>query len=235
MTNRRRWTEKEEEYLREFALDPRRRSISEVARNLKRTKNSINQKLSNMRKKEELNLLHKAQWTEEDDDYLVMFSESPDKDEIKDVAQFLGRTEDAVVSRLVILRKDNKYVGYLKRKWTPEEDKIITHSKGNVTYKELAEKLNRTEAAIMLRVQNLGIANKITHPEKLKGLDFKIREMAENGHTRREIADETGLEYKVIKNYLLRNKIKCRYADHKVNEHQRKIMSNIMRHATRRY
>ncbi|MFL2076405.1 hypothetical protein [Marinilactibacillus psychrotolerans] len=174
-------------------------------------------------------------WTQEDDDYLESLSIDPEGEKLQSVADFLGRSRNSVVSRLVNMRKIHKHVGYLERKWTDREDSILINSKRNMSYKEIGELLNRTEAAVTFRAQRIGITKSITSAESLKKLEGTIRKLAEEGYTRREIAEKLNLDYMVIKAFVYNHKIKCRSAYKGPTEETKKNHQEFMSKAYRRY
>lgn len=175
-------------------------------------------------------------WTEDEENYLIAFSQDPDGDTIKSVAKFLGRTEKSVRIKLSRLRKQNPYVGYLEREWTEKEiAKLKVMHRQRISYKEIGKQLGRTEASIQSKIIGLGLSKRILHPSVLKQLEGEIRRLAKEGYTRQEIANIVGLEYKTIKYFILEHNIDCKKADRVPAAKQRQYHSDFMRNATRRY
>lgn len=173
-------------------------------------------------------------WTQEDDDYLESLSIDPEGEKLQSVADFLGRSRNSVVSRLVNMRKIHKHVGYLERKWTDREDSLLINSKRNMSYKEIGELLNRTEAAVTFRAQRIGITKSITPASKLKELEGTIKELAAQGYTRREIAERVNLDYVVIKTFIYNRGIECANAPKRPTKETKKNHQDFMSNATRR-
>lgn len=146
-------------------------------------------------------------WTEEEMDILTSFSNDPEGDTIDSIAEYLGRSKDSVNGKLYHMRRQNKYVARIEKRWSKQEDEMLINTKGKLKYEELGKVLNRSKSAVTHRAINLGISkNKICFSE----IGKSIKKMAAGGYTRKEIAEELSLEYAQVRGYIYRNKIECK-------------------------
>lgn len=143
-------------------------------------------------------------WTEDDDIYLEYFAYDGDAP-IKDAAEFLNRTKAATVYRLVNLRRKNKDVPYIKKKWTQKEDEFLKNNYLVMNNLQLAERLNRTPAAVSLRKSMLGL--KTIKP--IAAHRARIIEMARLGYYQPEIAKELNINVDSLRKFLIDNEIDC--------------------------
>ncbi|GBD74088.1 hypothetical protein TEHN7126_2343 [Tetragenococcus halophilus subsp. halophilus] len=173
-------------------------------------------------------------WTEEETDYLIGYSIDPEGEKIKDIANFLNRSEDAVKNKLKRLRKKETYVGYVQRRWTSKEKDILKEAINHMNYREIASVLGRSENSIMLYVQYMGLAKQTTSQKTLENLKPKIVNLAKQGYTRREISEKVGLPYTVIKNFIWSRKIKCLDVSNHRTKEQKEKHRNFMTAANRR-
>lgn len=143
-------------------------------------------------------------WTEDDDIYLEYFAYDGDAP-IKDAAEFLNRTKAATVCRLVNLRKNNKDVHYIKKKWSLKEDEFLKNNYSNMNNLQLSERLNRTPAAVSIRKSTLGL--KVIKPIAIHR--EKIIEMSKQGYYRTQIAKELNINVDSLRKFLIDNEIDC--------------------------
>lgn len=175
-------------------------------------------------------------WSEDEIDFLVSFSQNPEGDSIKDAAKFLGRSYDAVKNKLSKLRKAEPYVGYLEKRFTDKEVRIIRSAlSSGYTHKEIGKIIGVDEISIRNKISHLGLTKEITPTSLLKSLEPQIRQMADTGYTRKEIAEKVGLKYSVIKVFIYSKKIECRNESREKSAKQKEAHRKFMRCATRRY
>lgn len=228
---RRKWTEEEVQKLVELLERPGIKTMELFSEKLGRSQSSIYSKLTELRQKDNA-LPFIRNYTEDQEDYLNSFSNDPEDDSVNDAASFLGKSYDSIDSKLGRMRKNSRFTGYLKRRWTESEDNKIRFSRGKLTYKELSEILERTEGAVSQRARFLGIAGK---NNDFSELGETIRKLAAEGYTRKEIAEKTNTDYTAIHNYIYRNGINCKKSDREKTAEQKREHSNFMKRATRRY
>ncbi|ELU5198370.1 hypothetical protein SB888_000432 [Listeria monocytogenes] len=144
-------------------------------------------------------------WTEDDDIYLEYFVYEND-DNIGKAAEFLGRTKEAVLNRLVKLRKRDSSVAYIRRPWTKKEDELLKNNYIIMSNDQFAERLRRTKASVSGRKVLLGLTNKHMSKED----DKMIRHLGNQGYTIKEISAEMNLSYCLVKNYIRSHKINYR-------------------------
>lgn len=173
-------------------------------------------------------------WTNEEVDYLISYSIDPDNEKIRDVAIFLNRSEASIKNKLKRLRKEKEYTRYVQRRWTPKEQTILKEAVHYMTYKEISGILGRTENSVMLRAQRLGLSKKVTSKEIIEVMERKVRILAKKGYTRREISEEVGVPYIVIKNFIHNRRIECSDASKIKTKEQRERHNNFIKIATRR-
>lgn len=144
-------------------------------------------------------------WTEDDDIYLEYFAYQGDSS-IQEAAEFLNRSKAAVVARLQHLRKKDKNVRCLKRKWTNKEDAFLKRNYFLMKNAELAESLDRSKAAVDQRKAVLGL--RVIKPISIH--KEKIIELINKGYYRPEVAKELDINVDSLRHFLIINNIKCR-------------------------
>ena len=175
-------------------------------------------------------------WSEDEIDFLVSFSQDPEGESIKDIAEFLGRSCDAVKNKLSRLRKTESYVGYLNKVYTEKEIRIVRSAvSSGYTHKEIGDLIGSNEISVRNKIKLLGMSRKMTPHNLLKSLEPLIREMAQDGFTRSEISERVGLRYPVIKNFIYSKKIECRHATREKNYYQKEAHRKFMKSMTRRF
>lgn len=143
-------------------------------------------------------------WTEDEDIYLEYLAFQGDAN-LQEAAEFLGRTVAAIVSRLVLLRKRNNEVCYLREPWSEKEDNFLRNNYKTLKNNQLAESLNRTVPAVSNRKKLLGLKSIrpiAVHREK-------IIEMARRGFYRSDIAKELNINEASLRVFLINEKIYC--------------------------
>lgn len=188
------WTKDELDYLKNNYA---KMNGKEIGRKLNRSADSIYEKVSQLElpKKQE-------NWTEDDLIYLEYFVYMGD-DCLQEAADFLNRTRDATALKLSDLRKKNKDVAYLSRKWTEADDNYVKANYRSLTYQAIALKLGRSRMAVATRVRRLGL-RKI---RSIVSLDLKIREMTGKGLYVADIARELEIDYDTLRKYLIKHNI----------------------------
>ncbi|EAD3290654.1 hypothetical protein DYE71_10035, partial [Listeria monocytogenes] len=121
-------------------------------------------------------------------------------------AEFLGRTKEAVLNRLVKLRKRDSSVAYIRRPWTKKEDELLKNNYIIMSNDQFAERLRRTKASVSGRKVLLGLTNKHMSKED----DKMIRHLGNQGYTIKEISAEMNLSYCLVKNYIRNHRINYR-------------------------
>lgn len=141
------WAEWEVQYLREHWLDM---GDEELAKRFGRSVDSVRTKRYTLGIR-----INPADWSADEDAYIL---EHWDKQTEEQIAEELHRTAHAVYARgvsLGLIRREPCAKG--SRVWTPEELSYLRDNWGMVTMKALCKKLNRTEAAILVKRQRLGL------------------------------------------------------------------------------
>ncbi|WP_270745016.1 hypothetical protein [Lactococcus petauri] len=148
----------------------------------------------------------KKRWTEDEDDYLKYFVFSGDST-LKDAAELLGKTPGAVSARLTELRKIDRSVQYLNRRWTEKEDDYLRENYLKYDTKILSKNLGRTVESVKSRKSHLklSLVRPITKHKKI------IIALANKGYYRKEIARFLNIDEKSLANFLRLNKIHCDY------------------------
>ncbi|MDY4027190.1 MAG: hypothetical protein SOZ13_19135 [Enterococcus avium] len=145
-------------------------------------------------------------WTEDELIYLEYFVFENDS-KLKEASCFLGRSVNAIRKKLSQLRKNKDYnVGYMHRLWTEEELNFIKRNYTQMTYEDIAKKLNRGAAAVELIARENGIRKH----KKLKDFDTEIRELATSGYCPAEIARELNIKAGSVRSYMIAQNINYR-------------------------
>ncbi|WP_348922056.1 hypothetical protein [Enterococcus rotai] len=158
-------------------------------------------------------------WVEDDDIYLEYYVYSGDGN-IKQAADFLGRSPAAVVARLTKLRKEDRSVLRLKRKWLQKEDDFLKNNYKTMSNEQLSQRLGRSIPAIVSRKQTLDL--RTIRPIAIHR--EKILELIDQGYYRPEIAKELNINEASLVNFLLINNIHC--DDVPYSERTRKMRAN---------
>lgn len=187
------WTEEEISYLKNNYT---KMNYEKIGEKLNRSANSIHQKIN------DLNLPRKQEnWTEDDLIYLEYFVYEGDE-KLKEAAKFLGRTLDAVETMLKRLRKENKNVYYLNKKWTEKEDDFIRKHYQTMSGTAIAIRLGCTYGAVKNRRIVLGLKQKRT-----KEKDGEIRKLLAEGYYLSQISRELGINLNTLRTYCITNDI----------------------------
>lgn len=146
--SRKEWSENEVIRLRELAKTKR---LSELVKELNRTSSSIRA----MAKKLEINIISdRKNWTKEEYQLLEKMT-IIDRKTPKEIADILGRSEDAVIIK--INRRGLKIQTNDKRFWTEEEETMLSDLWGTESFETIAKKLNRTVSSIKNKAFLLGL------------------------------------------------------------------------------
>ena len=146
--SRKEWSENEVIRLRELAKTKR---LSELVKELNRTSSSIRA----MAKKLEINIISdRKNWTKEEYQLLEKMT-IIDRKTPKEIANILGRSEDAVIIK--INRRGLKIQTNDKRFWTEEEENMLSDLWGTESFETIAKKLNRTVSSIKNKAFLLGL------------------------------------------------------------------------------
>lgn len=129
--------------------------MSELVKELNRTSNSIKR----MAKKLGINVISdRKNWTEEEYKLLEKLT-MIDKKTPKEIAEILGRTEDAVIIK--ISKRGLQIQTNDKRFWTKEEETLLSDLWGTESLETIAKKLNRTVSSIKNKAFLLGLGSVI--------------------------------------------------------------------------
>lgn len=158
----REWSEDEIARLRELS---KTKKISELVKELNRTSSSIKA----MAKKLGINVMSdRKNWTEEEYKLLEKLT-MIDKKTPKEIAEILGRTEDAIIIK--INRRGLQIQTNDKRFWTKEEETLLSDLWGAESFETIAKKLNRTVSSIKNKAFLLGLGSVIEN--NYNGLTIK--------------------------------------------------------------
>lgn len=187
------WTEEELSYLKNNYT---KMNYEKIGEKLNRSANSVHQKIN------DLNLPRKQEnWTEDDLIYLEYFVYEGDE-KLKEAAKFLGRTLGAVETMLKRLRKENKNVYYINKKWTEKEDDFIRKNYQTMSGPTIAIRLGCTYGAVKNRRSFLGLKQKRT-----KEKEGEIRKLLAEGYYLSQIARELGINLNTLRTYCITNEI----------------------------
>ncbi len=171
----RKWPEEEINRLRELS---KTKKISELVKEFNRSSNSIKA----MAKKLGITLISdRKNWTEEEFELLEKLT-MVDKKTPKEIAEILGRTEDAVIIK--INRRGLQIQTNDKRFWTEEEETLLSDLWGTKSFEYIAKKLNRTVSSIKNKAFLLGLGSAM--------------ENNYNGLTIRDISDLLGIDINTV-------------------------------------
>lgn len=170
-------------------------------------------------------------WTEDEIDYLISFMYDREDETVADVAKFLNRTEMTVKNRMSKIRKmpGNESIPYANKRWTEKEREMLAHMRlgGQMTNKEISRKLGRSVEAVQQAAVLMGLSKAPVEHIELTNKEDEIRKMANEGYTRREIAEKLGFKYETMRRFIKRKNIQCTNAkaNQKYKEKQTKILS----------
>ena len=171
----REWSEDEIVRLRELS---KTKKISELVKELNRTSSSIKA----MAKKLGINVMSdRKNWTAEEYKLLEKLT-MIDKKTPKEIAEILGRTEDAIIIK--INRRGLQIQTNDKRFWTKEEETLLSDLWGSESFETIAKKLNRTVSSIKNKAFLLGLGSVI--------------ESNYNGLTIKDISDLLGVNINTV-------------------------------------
>ena len=164
--NTKEWSLDEIDRLKELS---KTKKLSELVKKLNRSSASITAKA----KKLGITLISdRKKWTEEEYQLLEKLVMS-DKKTPKEIAEILGRTEDAIIIK--INRRGLQVQTNDKRFWTKEEETLLSDLWGTESLETIAKKLNRTVSSIKNKAFLLGLGS--------------FKENNYNGLTIKEISD----------------------------------------------
>ncbi len=156
------WSNEEINRLKELSQT---KKISELVKELNRTSSSIKE----MAKRLGIKVLNdRKNWTEEEYKLLEKLT-MVDKKTPKEIAQILGRTEDAIIIK--INRRGLQIQTNDKRFWTKEEETLLSDLWGTESFEKIAKKLNRTVSSIKNKAYLLGLGSVIEN--NYNGLTIK--------------------------------------------------------------
>ena len=173
--DQREWAEDEIVRLRELS---KTKKMSELVKELNRTSSSI----KTMAKKLGINVTSdRKNWTEEEYQLLEKLT-MVDKKSPKEIAEILGRTEDAIIIK--INRRGLQIQTNDKRFWTKEEETLLSDLWGEESFETIAKKLNRTVSSIKNKAFLLGLGS--------------VMENNYNGLTIKDISDMLGVNINTV-------------------------------------
>ena len=171
----REWSNAEINRLRELSQT---KKINELVKELNRTSSSIQA----MAKKLGISIMSdRKKWTDEEYKLLEKLTMN-DKKTPKEIAEILGRTEDAIIIK--INRRGLKIQTNDKRFWTTEEETLLSDLWGTESFETIAKKLNRTVSSIKNKASLLGLGSVI--------------ESNYNGLTIKDISDLLGVNINTV-------------------------------------
>lgn len=171
----RKWSEDEIVRLKELA---KTKNISELVKELNRTSSSI----KTMAKRLGINVMSdRKNWTEEEYKLLEKLT-MIDKKTPKEIAEILGRSEDAIIIK--INRRGLKIQTNDKRFLTKEEETLLSDLWGTESFETIAKKLNRTVSSIKNKAFLLGLGSAV--------------ENNYNGLTIKDISDLLGININTV-------------------------------------
>lgn len=139
--------------------------------------------------------------TPEEDIYLELYVK--EEKDYADAAEFLGLT----IKQIHTLVHNRKKEGVLERGvlklYTADEEKFIRDNYCWMSVSDIAISLNRTENSIKKKAQSLGVYQR----KSLLLVDDSIRNLAKNGKTVAEIAEELKLNKNSLHRYLKKHQI----------------------------
>ncbi len=148
----REWSNAEINRLRELSQT---KKLNELVKELNRTSSSIKSKA----KKLGISVMSdRKKWTDEEYKLLEKLTMN-DKKTPKEIAEILGRTEDAII--LKISRRGLQIQTNDKRFWTKEEETLLSDLWGTESFETIAKKLNRTVSSIKNKAFLLGLGSVI--------------------------------------------------------------------------
>jgi len=147
------WADWEERYLRNHWPDM---SEAEIGKRLGRSIDSVRTH------RYVLGLtVDPAKWSKEEDAYILEHWQDQTDEE---TAAVLGRTPNAVYTRGLSLGLFRRRASVNKwRRWSAEEVSYLRDNWGMVTIQSISRKLDRTEAAVLNKVQELGLGAFLEH------------------------------------------------------------------------
>ena len=171
----REWSNTEINRLRELSQT---KKINELVKELNRTSSSIKA----MAKKLGISVMSdRKNWTDEEYKLLEKLTMN-DKKTPKEIAEILGRTEDAIIIK--INRRGLQIQTNDKRFWTREEETLLSDLWGTESFETIAKKLNRTVSSIKNKAFLLGLGSVI--------------ESNYNGLTIKDISDLLGVNINTV-------------------------------------
>lgn len=141
-------------------------------------------------------------WSEDDIEYLRLVLTEPEKPTLAEVAEALGSTKAAVMQQMTFLRRSG-CDGYLA-KWSEDEVNFLRRSYKVISTQEIAYQLNKSCKAIRLKAMKEGLADKQVIVD-----DERIKELASQNITSREIARRMGIAPQTVCTHLKKLGIKC--------------------------
>lgn len=143
------WTAEEGKYIYE---NYKTKKISEMAKELKRNRRTIETKMINMGL---LEFKPKKRWPKEEEEYIYKNYKTKSATEM---AKELGRTYSSVVQKMKTMGIYEK----IFRSWSKEEKLFLEISKDNMTIKEIAEKLGRSRSTVQNKLMSI-YGRRMTH------------------------------------------------------------------------
>lgn len=154
--------------------------------------------------------MSKKKWTEDEEIYLEYYLyDDDDKEHNYDSASdFLKTTNKKLINKANKMRKKNKDIGYINKPFSEYELDYIKKNYLMVSTELMSDHLGRTRDVIIWKANQIGV----TKLKQLKNYDAEIRELAQKGHYKAEIARMLGLNSKSVGDYINRNQINCKRA-----------------------
>lgn len=166
----------------------------------------------------------RKKWSEDEEAYIEYYLYDGEEKDYNAASEFLDRTHSSIMSKVSDMRKKDEKVHYILRPFTEKEVGFIRTNYKKMTAAAIADRLCRTESAIITKAHELGVSKR----KQLRFYDSEIRRLAAEGCYRSEIARILSLNAVSVHQYINRHGIECEYAPKEVfQEHAKKYRLNF--------
>ncbi|MGY0837144.1 hypothetical protein ACW66K_06855 [Aerococcus urinaeequi] len=165
-------------------------------------------------------------WSEAEEDYLEAYINSGEFSDFEVASKYLGIPIEKIQSKAHYMRAVKHRNTELRRRYTDKETDFIAKYYGVLETSHIAERLGRSVESVREKAKNIGVSKS----SNIRQYDDLIRAMADNGHTRREIAQRIKVDRKSVDNYIRLNGIQCRYVtnEERTKEYKKIITAQIL-------
>ncbi|MGQ7367255.1 hypothetical protein ACTGXS_06810 [Streptococcus suis] len=185
------------------------RTIVQISKELNRSYGSVRSKLYRLNKVGTVSSRYEN-WSEDDDIYLELANNDKEST-LQEVADFLGRSRNAIDARLNHLRK-NYNLKNMKHIWTDEEVEELKALYPQKSSYYLANYFRTSRFSILKKAERLGLTGNGKRVS-IKHLDNEVRRLCNEGRTRKEIASKLNIPYETVKKYIWKNNIPCKNSE----------------------